>query len=299
MQEGHEGPAPRQPDRRLGGRVAAADHRDARGAAALGLGRPGRVEDADALVVLEALDREAAVLGAGRQHDRAGRDLVPVAGADDVAIGAGLERDGLVGSRGAAAELPGLGDGAAGELRPADPGREAEVVLDPPGRAGLAAEHRALEHQRLEPLRGPVHRGSEAGGPAAHDQQVDLLLLSPARGRSRGLGRSRRWRDCEGRRRREGEPAAAGPAPAPRRSPRPRDPPSARGRASCAAAGSASAHSTTRRVSSEERGPTISTPIPSRRCRVSRLLMKVESRRSASGPSSVRSGRSFARSTAM
>ena len=57
------------------------------------------------------------------------------------------------------------------------PGGKAEVVLDPPGGAGLSAEHGALDHERVEPLGGPVHRGSEPGGPAADDQQVHLLAL--------------------------------------------------------------------------------------------------------------------------
>ena len=59
------------------------------------------------------------------------------------------------------------------------------------------------------------------------------------------------------------------------------------------------AQSTTRRVSSEDRGPMISTPMPFSRWSFSRLEMKVESRRSASEPSSVSSGRRSARSTAM
>ena len=65
--------------------------------------------------------------------------------------------------------------GAAGQLGAADAGREAEVVLDPARGARLAAEHGALDHQRVEPLRGAVDRGAEAGRPAADDEQVDLL----------------------------------------------------------------------------------------------------------------------------
>ena len=88
---------------------------------------------------------------------------------------AGLERDRAVGSRGSRAELARLADGAAGELGAADAGREAEVVLDPARRSGLAAERGALDDQRVEPLGGAVDGGGEAGGAAADDEQVDFL----------------------------------------------------------------------------------------------------------------------------
>ena len=58
---------------------------------------------------------------------------------------------------------------------PLMPGGEAEVVLDPAGRAGLAAERGALDDQRVEPFGGAVDRGGEARRAAADDQQVDLL----------------------------------------------------------------------------------------------------------------------------
>src|SRR5262249_24615030 len=52
---------------------------------------------------------------------------------------------------------------------------EAEVVLDPPRGSRLAAEHGALDDQRVEPLGGAVDGSAEAGGPTADDEQVDLL----------------------------------------------------------------------------------------------------------------------------
>ena len=60
MEQRHERAAAREPDRGLAGGVAAADHADARGAAELRLGRPGGVEDAQALVLGEAVDAGAA-----------------------------------------------------------------------------------------------------------------------------------------------------------------------------------------------------------------------------------------------
>ena len=96
MQEGDEGAAAREPDRGLRRRVAAADHADPLRAAELRLGRAGRVEDADPLVLLEVVDRQAPVFGAGREQDRARRDLVALLEPDEVAVGAGLERVGAV-----------------------------------------------------------------------------------------------------------------------------------------------------------------------------------------------------------
>ncbi len=178
VQEVDERAAAGEPDRRLRRRVAAADHSHPLPGAELRLGRAGGVEDADPLVVLEALDRQAPVVGAGGEQDRSRRYLVALFEPHDVAVIAGLERLGAVGGRRAGAELARLGDRAAGQLGAADAGREAEVVLDPPRGAGLAAEDGALDNQRVEALGGSVDRGAEARRTAADDQQVDLLALS-------------------------------------------------------------------------------------------------------------------------
>ena len=68
-----------------------------------------------------------------------------------------------------------LANGAARQLGAADPGREAEKVLDPAGDSGLASESCALDHERVEPLRGAVDGRGEPCRAAADDQQVDLL----------------------------------------------------------------------------------------------------------------------------
>ena len=73
VQEGDQRAAAGEPDRRLRGRVAAADHAHPLAAAELRLGRAGGVEDADPLVVVEVVDRQAAVFGAGREQHRRGR----------------------------------------------------------------------------------------------------------------------------------------------------------------------------------------------------------------------------------
>jgi hypothetical protein len=58
------------------------------------------------------------------------------------------------------------------------------------------------------------------------------------------------------------------------------------------------AKSTTRIVASDERGPTISMPMPWTRCSASRRVVNVDRRSSLSGPSSNSRGRSDSRSTA-
>ena len=88
------------------GRVAAADDADPLGAAELRLGRPGGVEDAEPLVVVEVVDRQAPVFGAGREQHRAGGDLVAVLEPDQVALVAGLERRGR--GRGSPVRAPNL-----------------------------------------------------------------------------------------------------------------------------------------------------------------------------------------------
>ena len=111
------------------------------------------------------------------------------------------------------------------------PGREAEVVLDPPRRARLPAERRAVDDERVEPLGGAVDGGAEAGGAGPDHEQVDLLArreLAADAERARDLARST-VRAAPRR------PAVAPAAGSLRRAPRPvppqRDRPLARSRA--------------------------------------------------------------------
>ena len=117
VEQGHERAAASEPDGRLPGGVASADHADARGAAELRLGRPGGVEDAHPLVLGEAVDRQPPVLRAGREQDGARRDLVVVLQPHDVASVPRFERNRAVWRRHARVELPRLGDRAAGRAR--------------------------------------------------------------------------------------------------------------------------------------------------------------------------------------
>ena len=56
-----------------------------------------------------------------------------------------------------------------GQLAAGDPGREAEIVLDPGRRAGLTAGGDRVDPLDVEALRGRVEGGGEPGGPGADD----------------------------------------------------------------------------------------------------------------------------------
>ena len=132
MQERDERASAGEPDGSLAGRVAAPEDGDPRGAAEPRFGRARRVEDAEALVLVQVLEREAPVLGARREHDGAGRDLVALLELYDMtALLPRLEPDCAIGRRGPRAELARLRHGTARQLGAADPCGEAEVVLDP------------------------------------------------------------------------------------------------------------------------------------------------------------------------
>ena len=146
--------------------------------------------------------------------------------------------------------------------RAADPGREAEVVLDPPRGPGLAAEHGALDRPacRGPPRRRRPRRRGRPGrrrGPAGRPPRA-----APARARSRAPARARRCSAAAARRRRAGAPAGSRPASSPsisaaasRRS-RP-------GRARCRAGAAPREVDQPPGLAPSRRGPMISIPIPS------------------------------------
>ena len=75
-----------------------------------------------------------------------------------------------------AAEGPRLLERPVGEVRAADAAREAGVVADERGRAGLPAHRGLLDHHRREPLGGRVHRRRQAARARAHhDDVVDVV----------------------------------------------------------------------------------------------------------------------------
>ena len=84
----------------------------------------------------------------------------------------GLKRDHLVRDRHLDPELLCLIVGACHQGEAGDAGGKAQIVLDPGGSTGLAAERAAVEHQDGEPFRSGIDRGRKAGRPGAHDHHV-------------------------------------------------------------------------------------------------------------------------------
>ena len=120
------------------------------------------------------------------------------------------------------AEPPRLVGRAARQVRAAQPGREAQVVLDPARLARLAARRLALDHHGLQALRGAVHRGRQPGRAAADDHEVVVVLrgvagdaqplgqLEDRRALEHGAVLQQRHRQAVGRHARD---RAAAPAP--------------------------------------------------------------------------------------
>src|SRR5438132_8681863 len=115
MQQRDEGAAARQPHGRLSRGVAAPDHADALSGAQLALGCPRRVEDADPLVALEPVHRQAPVFGpGGEQHGTRG-NFVTALEPYEVTLRTWLERLRLVGRGEPRLELARLGGRATGQ----------------------------------------------------------------------------------------------------------------------------------------------------------------------------------------
>ena len=139
----------------------------------------GAVEDALAGEAVEALDREMPPCDAACEDDRPRPQ-------DVAAVEVHLTRRGIdardrPGDEDLGAEPACLLERPARQLVAGDTRREAEVVLDPRGRARLAAGRLALDHDRPKALGRAVHGGCEAGRPRADDHRVVL--------RGRRLGR--------------------------------------------------------------------------------------------------------------
>ncbi len=177
----------RQVHHGLTGGVAGADQRHLLAGAELRLERRGPVVDARAFEVVEVREVEAAVAGAARDHRRRARAHPLLRGeiATETARRRGRSEHSqahdLVRDRHLGAELLRLIEGARHERHAADPGRKAEVVLDPRRRARLAAERARVEHDDREPFGGGVDGGGETRGSGADDRDVvDLARVDRA-----------------------------------------------------------------------------------------------------------------------
>ncbi len=78
----------------------------------------------------------------------------------------------LVGNLHLGAEFLRLVVGARHQRQAADACRKAEIVFDPGGSSGLAAEGAAVQHERGKSLGRRIHRRREAGRSRADDRDV-------------------------------------------------------------------------------------------------------------------------------
>ena len=162
-------------ERGLAGRVAGADDVDVLAVDVARLAARRAVEEALAREPLEARDRQLAPGDAAGEDDRLRADHVAAVEVD--LLGGRVDPLELAGHEDLGAEPAGLLERAAGELVAGDAVGEAEVVLDPRRRAGLAARRLALDDERAQALRRAVDRGGEARGPGADDDRVVAGVL--------------------------------------------------------------------------------------------------------------------------
>ena len=168
----------REVDRRLPRRVAAADDDHVLVAAALGVGRHRRVVDAGAAEAVDALGLQLPPARARGHHDGAGEHVLAVVEVDaHETLGPVGQLDGAVEARQHRVEAARLQRRLARQLDAGDPGREAEVVLDPRAGPGLAARRPRLGDERPQALRAAVDRGREPGRPGAEHDEVEALAV--------------------------------------------------------------------------------------------------------------------------
>ena len=107
------------------------------------------------------------ILGAAGDHHRAGADALAIEQLQNqgfAQIVCGLEADHLGRNGGLDPELMCLAVGARHQGHAGDPGRKAEVVLDPGRGPGLAAERTTVEHQDGKPFRRCIQPPSAVAG---------------------------------------------------------------------------------------------------------------------------------------
>ena len=144
--------------------------------ARLDLGRG--IVDAGAFEFGEPVDRQPAILHAGRDHDCLGADaLAVVEGGAEALVVEPLQERHAPRHREARTELHRLDLAAPDQVGAGNAGRKAHVVLDPARRAGLAADRDILDDQRAQPFRAGIDPGGHAGRTAADDQHVEYLVV--------------------------------------------------------------------------------------------------------------------------
>src|SRR4051794_12569745 len=175
----HSRGVPGHEQRGLTGRVPTAHDRHRVARADLRLHRCGCVEHTRALELVESLDRQSPIVSASRNEHRLGHHLLAASELEQVVAVGPVESYCLGGHGDPRAELLCLEGGALGELGAGDPRGEAEGVLDERRGAGLSTGGDGVESHRVEPLRGAVYGGREAGRAGAdHDEVAGRLPRS-------------------------------------------------------------------------------------------------------------------------
>ena len=162
----------REEHRRLPGGVARSDDVHVEAVRARRLAAHGAVGDSLPGQPVEALHLELPPRDAARQDDCPGPQDVAVV--EVHLAGGGVDPRDRACHEDLRAEPAGLLQRPAGELLARYPRREAEVVLDPGRRAGLAAGRLALDHDGSQALRRAVDGCRQAGRPGADDHGVVL-----------------------------------------------------------------------------------------------------------------------------
>jgi hypothetical protein len=117
--------------------------------------RIDRVGDPEPLEFGEPRNRQAAVLHAQREDHAAREKFIAVFQRDDVKAFALRETDRAPGYHDVRRELGGLKPRPLGQVGSRQPGREAEVILDPCGGCGLPAHRHRVEHSSQQSTRAP------------------------------------------------------------------------------------------------------------------------------------------------
>ena len=129
-----------------------------------------------ALEPVQVCDVEPAISGSSGDHHGTGPDTLAIEQPQHITIRAWatvrVQTGYFVRDRHFDPELLCLAVGSGHERHAADPGGEAEVVLDPSRRAGLAAKRTAVENERGETLRARVNGTREPSRPGSDDGDV-------------------------------------------------------------------------------------------------------------------------------
>jgi hypothetical protein len=164
---------------RLAGRVPAADHDRVPAAQRRRLAPRRSVVDAGSDERLDRRIAEPAIGHAGRDQHGARAQLAPVGQRHDSVAALGGQGRHASHEDEVRAEDGGLAERSHRELLAADSPREAEVVADHRGRAGLTARSLALDHDRLEALGRRGDRRGEPRRPRTDDREVVATLPGP------------------------------------------------------------------------------------------------------------------------